>query len=103
MPLASSGLDSARAFEERAAVLAELTATRGLDRETLAAFHASHAPRRGPWSPCMHREDANTVSATHVAVEGERITLRHAAGPPCVTPWSAARVLPSRPLGQPSS
>lgn len=49
----------------------------------LAAFHATHAPARGPLSVCMHRADARTVSATRVLVAADAVTLSHHDGPPC--------------------
>jgi hypothetical protein len=82
MPLASSSMDEVRAGAERARVLADL-AREGLDGEVLAAFHASHAPERGPFSPCMHRAEAATRSVTHVLVSADRAAMRYAPGPLC--------------------
>jgi hypothetical protein len=82
MPLASSSLDESRAGAERARILADMSRD-GLDREVLEAFHASHAPERGPFSPCMHRAEAATRSVTHVLVSGERAAMRYAPGPLC--------------------
>lgn len=46
-------------------------------------FHASHLPSRGPYSVCMHRDDAESVSLTEVRVRGLSVKLRYHAGPPC--------------------
>ena len=54
-----------------------------LDAELLEAFHESHAPERGPISPCYHGEGSATVSTTHVAVDPELARMRYADGPPC--------------------
>ena len=105
VPLVSSSLDVGRAREARVAVLRAVVRRRGkLDRAALEEFQASHEPERGAWSPCMHRADAGTVSATHVTVAPGRVTLRYATGSPCSTPWSPPRVLArgSRPLGVPT-
>jgi hypothetical protein len=49
----------------------------------LRQLHCSHAPKRGPFSICMHRRDASTVSYTEVAVSQKRATMRYKAGPCC--------------------
>lgn len=91
LPLASSSLDRERAQAERERVLAGLL---GLQtepsRELLARFQASHEPERGPWSPCMHRAEAATVSACELRVDARAVALRYADGPPCTSafgPW----------------
>ena len=88
--LCSSSLERARAQEVRAGVLARLAGSRPPTGETLEHFQRSHEPARGPWSPCMHREDASTVSASQVRVLRSTVAMRYAAGPPCTTefgPW----------------
>jgi hypothetical protein len=92
-PLCSSSLDLGRAQEERERVYARMLerAPAGTpEPELLARFQASHEPERGPWSPCMHRADAATVSATQVRVGARSVAMRYAGGPPCTTsfgPW----------------
>lgn len=91
VPLCSSSLGSGEATAVRSTVLQAMTpAGGGPSSEVLEAFHASHAPERGPWSPCMHREDACTVSASHVVVGPQEIDFRYAPGAPCRTPWGPA-------------
>jgi hypothetical protein len=86
LPLSSSSLDHARAQAERERVLARALAAGGAsERELLEGFQRSHEPERGPWSPCMHRADAATVSASQVRVEARTVALRYAGGPPCTT------------------
>lgn len=92
LPLVSSSLGPQRAHRERRRVLAGLVEGRApapLDRELLEAFHASHLPERGPWSVCMHREDAHTKSCCHVRVDPREVVVRYAPGPPCRTPFDA--------------
>ena len=48
------------------------------------AFHASHSPARGPYSICMHRDDAQSVSLTEIRLKALNIQLKYHAGPPCV-------------------
>lgn len=91
VPLASSSLDRERAEVERERVLAGLLGPDARPtREVLRRFQASHEPERGPWSPCMHRSEAATVSACEVRVDARTVALRYADGPPCTSafgPW----------------
>jgi hypothetical protein len=79
----SSGLDERRAELERAKVCATAGVTPGYNLGALRRLHRSHAPERGPFSICMHRADAETVSYTEVAVTPTRLTMRYKAGSPC--------------------
>lgn len=45
--------------------------------------HRSHIPHRGPFSTCMHRDDAATVSYTEVSVLNGVGTLRYCSKAPC--------------------
>ncbi len=49
----------------------------------LERFHASHEPARGAYSPCMHREDAHTVSFTRVRVSARLVALATSPASPC--------------------
>ena len=88
LPLASSSLGSRRAQAARAKILERL-GRGGLDSLALERFHASHAPRRGPWSPCVHRPDVVTRSGCHVRVDGGSVRMRYADGSPCTAPFGA--------------
>ncbi|MDD1795434.1 NRDE family protein [Enterovibrio makurazakiensis] len=46
-------------------------------------FHRSHVPEAGYKSVCMHRDDANTVSFTHLKVTPEHVEMIYVDGPPC--------------------
>jgi hypothetical protein len=50
---------------------------------SLRRLHSSHTPEKGPFSTCMHGEDAITVSYTEVRVSRNRASLQHIFGPPC--------------------
>ena len=56
-------------------------------------LHSSHLPKRGPFSICMHRSDAVTVSYSEVVVGPKRITFRYQPGPPCRDRNQVARSL----------
>jgi len=80
----SSGFDEARAEAERTRVCAALQAESvRRDLKWLRRLHRSHDPQRGPFSLCMHRADAATVSYTEVTVSGLSIVMRYKDGPPC--------------------
>ena len=49
----------------------------------LRRIHASHDPEPGPYSVCMHREDAATVSFTEVTLDDRVASMVYREGPPC--------------------
>lgn len=51
--------------------------------ESLRELHRSHVPERGPFSICMHRPDAHTVSFTHVHAGPDKILMEYHPGAPC--------------------
>jgi hypothetical protein len=51
--------------------------------EWFRRLHGSHTPVCGPFSICMHREDAATVSYSEVEVTAAGMTLRHHQGALC--------------------
>jgi hypothetical protein len=48
-------------------------------------LHESHDPVPGPFSICVHRKDAATVSYTKVRCNGEGISMSYRNGSPCLT------------------
>jgi len=80
----SSGLDERRAERERQRVCDAAHKKQSVrNLSWLRRLHRSHAPKRGPFSICMHRTDATTVSYTEVAVSRRRATMRYKPGPCC--------------------
>jgi len=49
----------------------------------LPGLHRSHRPFSGPYSICVHRPEAVTVSYTDVLVNSRLISMRYIAGSPC--------------------
>ena len=101
LPVASSSWGTERAEATRASVLLRLFGTSAVGPtredhavEALERFHRSHEPERGALSPCMHRADAHTVSASRVSVGVEEVRFHYAAGAPCRSEWEPALVLP---------
>jgi transport and Golgi organization protein 2 len=78
----SSGFNEGRAELERRRVCDAAHDQQG-SLNWLRRLHRSHAPKRGPFSICMHRPDAATVSYTEVAVSERRATMRYKPGPCC--------------------
>jgi hypothetical protein len=80
----SSGFDEATAEAERTRVCAaQRDESAKRDVKWLRRLHRSHEPERGPFSICMHRRTAATVSYTEVAVSGRSVVMRYKDGPPC--------------------
>jgi hypothetical protein len=80
----SSGFDEARALEVRGGAFQRAQRRRSARSLVwLRRLHRSHLPQEGPFSICMHREDAVTVSYTEVSVSGSRARMEHVSGAPC--------------------
>ena len=83
----SSGFDEPIAQRKRnktfRRVLKQLSAG-GFD--WLRRLHRPHMPESGPFSICMHRADAATVSYTEVAVSAHEIAICYHDGAPCQFP-----------------
>jgi len=50
----------------------------------LRSLHRSHIPGPGPFSVCVHRPDAATVSYTEVECARSAISLNYVSGNPCL-------------------
>jgi hypothetical protein len=70
--------------------------TSAITAPRLMEFHRSHAPEAGPYSVCMHREDAQTVSFSHLVVNAGEVRLAYADGSPCRASLSPPVVLARR-------
>ncbi len=60
--------------------------------EWLRSLHASHIPEPGPFSVCVHREDAATVSFTEVSWQPNELRVMYQPGSPCHSKDSACTV-----------
>jgi Transport and Golgi organisation 2 len=78
----SSGFDEARAIEVRREVCAQFHGDLE-DLATLRKLHATHLPSAGPFSLCMHREDAATISYTEINVRDDTASMSYISGSPC--------------------
>ena len=81
----SSGFDEPAAQRERSRTFRAALKHKSVGRlDWLRRLHRSHAPRSGPFSTCMHRPDAATVSYTEAAIFPTRALMRYQVGPLCV-------------------
>jgi len=82
----SSGFDEPGAQQTRGKTFSEARGQSSINgTDWLRRLHCSHGPERGPYSTCMHREDAATVSYTEVRVSLHKATMRYTPGAPCLT------------------
>jgi len=84
MPLISSSFDPRGVEVYRKRLFDTLAAERGdVDLKLLMDFHSSHAPIPSAYSPCMHRENALTVSFSRVTVADGMVEFVYFPVPPC--------------------
>lgn len=80
----SSGLGDERATRERGTVCrAAWRQARSGTLAWLRQVHRSHRPKRGAFSICVHRNDAQTVSYTEISCGKTSLELRYHSGPAC--------------------
>ena len=97
----SSGFDEPAARRVRGETFRQaLQRAPTLGRRWLRTLHSSHAPHIGPFSMCMHRSDAATVSYTEINVSSRSATMHYHRRPPCQRSTSSDERLRLR-LGQP--
>jgi len=98
LPLVSSGRDQKTARTVRKAAWRELLMAHDgiVDGALLERFHRGHDGGRGPWSACMHREDARTRSFLHVRVDSAGVEVRYEPDSPCQRAVPVVHVLPRR-------
>ena len=92
-PLTSSSYRTEQVCDYRRQLFAS-SAPQNLQQ--LLAFHncysaetSTHLPPPSPaYAPCMHRDDARTVSQCVVAVSAQQVSIRYADGSPCSTELS---------------
>lgn len=82
-PVTSSSLDAEGAARLRSELFAAVPVPPTSD--DLLALHRQHADGPSALTPCMHRQDARTVSLTRVRVGIESVRMEYAPGPPCRT------------------
>jgi len=80
----SSRFDEPGAQQSRGETFADALRQRSAGHlDWLRRLHRSHKPAWGPYSTCMHRDDAATVSYTEVIVSSQQAKMHYHAGAPC--------------------
>ena len=82
-PKSSSSVDSQNVKAKRKKLFADLNLAESKNSSDYINYHASHLPSRSKDSVCMHRDDAKTVSLSHIKVSSEGIYFAYADGSPC--------------------
>jgi len=82
-PKSSSSVDSQNVKKKRKDLFRDLNLIESKDVQSYINYHSSHLPSRSKDSVCMHRDDANTVSLSHVSVSKSGIEFSYADGSPC--------------------
>lgn len=91
----SSGFDEPGAQRTRGEVFRRALGQKSVgELEWLRRLHRSHDPEQGPYSHCMHREDAATVSYTEITVSRRMAVLKYIPRAPCCPDPAAALHLP---------
>ena len=94
-PFTSSGIDFPSVSQHRQdsyqTLLKQHQGT--ITASLLFDFHRSHLPSKSMNSVCMHREDAQTVSLSHVSVEQDKVVYTYWDGPPCEQQTKVASAL----------
>jgi hypothetical protein len=111
MPLISSSFAPRSVEVYRKRLFQTLAATRGcVDTKLLMDFHTSHAPIPSAYSPCMHRDNGDTVSFSRVTVAHGVIEFAYFPMAPCarrkvpgMDEWDPAWKLVRMHLTSPSS
>jgi hypothetical protein len=97
MPLTSSSYRGAEITDARRALFRRMVDEAGaVTPALLEEFHESHEPARGPFSVCMHREDAATVSFSHVRVGDGAAEFTYQPLSPCARSRTVRVELPLR-------
>ena len=82
-PKSSSSVDAKQVKTVRKNLFAQLNLAKSKRVNDYINYHASHLPTRSKESVCMHRDDASTISLSHVSVSSHGVSFRYADGAPC--------------------
>jgi hypothetical protein len=80
----SSGHDEPKAQNIRSATFERMRRDGSAGKlDWLRRLHSSHSPERGPFSMCMHRDGAGTVSYTEIVADSGCLKMSYQPGFPC--------------------
>lgn len=80
MPLTSSSFQTEAVTQSRRQQFRQTT---NKSTEQFKQYHASHLPQRGAFSVCMHRDNGQTVSFSHISVTTAQANFDYFDGSPC--------------------
>jgi len=100
MPKSSSSVDAKNVKALRKQLFIDLDLSGSKSAEEYIEYHSSHMPTRSKDSVCMHRDDAQTVSLSHVKVTSSSIAFRYADGSPCEVTLSEPLILQLRTIDE---
>ena len=82
----SSGLSDLKAAQQRRRIVDSASRDASLGKPAwLRKLHRQHGDGPGPFSICVHRNDAATLSYTEVVLHRAHLSMRYAAGQPCTS------------------
>jgi len=81
MPLSSSSFATDDVIKSR--VQQFMSSVTAENAQQLQQYHASHFPEPGAFSVCMHRDDGQTVSFSHICVSPSQARFNYYDGSPC--------------------
>lgn len=84
-PLLSSAVKFEEVSKERLSCYKKHFSTEGAGEKGLLDFHRSHEPSASPFSVCMHRDEAETLSLSRVVVCKDKVNYDYYDGAPCKT------------------
>lgn len=82
-PKSSSSVNTQQVKASRYHLFDDLNLIESKSTNDFLAYHSSHEPSQSAESVCMHRDDANTVSMSHINVDDENANFAYIDGPPC--------------------
>lgn len=82
-PKSSSSIDTQQVKRCRYQLFDDLNLHSSESTKDFLAYHSSHEPNQSKKSVCMHRDDANTVSMSHIEVTSEHAAFAYVDGAPC--------------------
>lgn len=85
-PKSSSSVNTEQVKASRYQLFDDLKLSTSTSRDDFLQYHASHYPTemgKSAHSVCMHRDDANTVSMSHINVNAETVSFGYTDGAPC--------------------
>lgn len=82
-PRSSSSFEPEKVRKTRKLLFKKLDLNESTSRNSYCDFHTSHAPEKSAHSVCMHRDNANTVSFSHIIVSKACVSFAYADGQPC--------------------